>query len=106
VDGEVVGETLCVFDLLELDQIDLRLWTYDQRRSQLESLGFRGAIAVAETAKTAHEKHQFYDRLRAAGGEGIVFKQHTAPYTAGRPNNGGTQVKFKFYATASKETHS
>jgi bifunctional non-homologous end joining protein LigD len=101
VDGEAVGETLCVFDLLELDEIDLRLWAYDQRLSQLESLGFDGAIAVAETAKTAQEKQQFYDRLRAAGGEGIVFKQHAAPYTAGRPNSGGTQVKFKFYATAS-----
>jgi bifunctional non-homologous end joining protein LigD len=105
VDGELVGETLCVFDLLELDEIDLRLWAYDQRLSRLEGLRFDGAIAVVETAKTAHEKHQFYDRLRAAGGEGIVFKQHAAPYTEGRPNSGGTQVKFKFYATASKETH-
>ncbi len=101
VDGEAVGETLCVFDLLELDHTDLRLWAYDQRLAQLESLGFDGAILVAETAKTAHAKQQFYDRLRAAGGEGIVFKQHAAPYTAGRPNSGGTQVKFKFYVTAS-----
>ena len=30
-----------------------------------------------------------------------MFKKHSAPYMAGRPNSGGTQVKFKFYATAS-----
>jgi bifunctional non-homologous end joining protein LigD len=101
VDGEAVGETLCVFDLLERDQTDVRSWPYDQRLSQLESLGFSGAIVVAETVKTPHEKQQFYDCLRASGAEGIVFKQHAAPYTAGRPNSGGTQVKFKFYATAS-----
>lgn len=101
VDGEAVGETLFVFDLLDVDQTDLRSAPYGQRLAQLESLGFGGAIVVAETAKTQQEKQRFYDRLRASGTEGIVFKQHVAPYTAGRPNSGGTQVKFKFYATAS-----
>jgi len=101
VDGEAVGETLFVFDLLEIDTTDVRSWPYGQRLSQLERLGFSGAIVVAETAKTQQEKQQFYDRLRTSGAEGIVFKNHAAPYTAGRPNSGGTQVKFKFYATAS-----
>ncbi len=101
VDGEAVGETLFVFDLLEVDGTDLRPAPYGQRLAQLEHIGFSGAIVVAETAKTQQEKQHLYDRLRASGGEGIVFKQHIAPYTAGRPNSGGTQVKFKFYATAS-----
>lgn len=101
VDGEAVGEILFVFDLLEIDRTDIRSQPYHQRLSQLESLGFGGAIVLAETAKTPEAKQQFYDRLTTSGGEGIVFKQHAAPYTAGRPNSGGTQVKFKFYATAS-----
>jgi bifunctional non-homologous end joining protein LigD len=101
VDGEAVGDTLHVFDLLEVDGTDLRSAPYGQRLAQLEHIGFGGAIVVAETAKTPQEKQRLYDRLRASGGEGIVFKQHVAPYTAGRPNSGGTQVKFKFYATAS-----
>jgi bifunctional non-homologous end joining protein LigD len=96
-----VGETLFVFDLLEIDTIDVRSAPYSQRLSQLESLGLRGAIVVAETAKTQEAKQQFYVRLKTSGGEGIVFKNHAAPYTAGRPNSGGTQVKLKFYATAS-----
>ena len=101
VDGEAVGETLFVFDLVELDGADLRSQPYEQRLSQLESLGLRGPIVVVETAKTVPEKHQLFDRLQASGAEGVVFKQRTAPYTVGRPNSGGTQVKFKFYATAS-----
>ena len=101
VDGEAVGETLFVFDLLECDQTDLRSAPYAQRLAQLERLGFGGSIVVAETAKTSPAKQQFYDRLRASGAEGIVFKNQAAPYTAGRPNSGGMQVKFKFYATAS-----
>ncbi len=100
VDGEAVGETLIIFDLLELDGVDLRSTPYAQRLAALEGLGFDGALVVAKTAKTAAEKQQMYDSLKASGTEGIVFKKQTAPYTAGRPNSGGNQVKFKFYATA------
>ena len=31
----------------------------------------------------------------------MVFKRLDAPYTPGRPNSGGTQLKHKFYATCS-----
>ena len=30
-----------------------------------------------------------------------MFKHHDAPYVAGRPSNGGSQLKHKFYATLS-----
>ena len=33
--------------------------------------------------------------------EGVVFKRLDAPYTPGRPNTGGSQLKHKFYATLS-----
>ncbi len=101
LDGEAVGETLFAFDLLEMNKTDARSMPYGQRLSHLESLGLSDPIVVVETAKTQEAKQQLYDRLRTSGGEGIVFKQHAALYTAGRPNSGGTQVKFKFYATAS-----
>ncbi len=101
IDGEAVGETLFAFDLLEIDGKNIRAMAYSQRLLQLEKLGVQGSIIVVETAKTAQEKTQLYDRLRTSNGEGMVFKKHTAPYTAGRPNSGGTQVKFKFYATLS-----
>jgi len=101
VDGEAVGETLLVFDILEIDNTDVISKPYEQRLSHLESLGLSGSVVVVATAKTQIEKQQLYDRLHASGAEGIVFKKHAASYTAGRPNSGGTQVKFKFYATAS-----
>lgn len=101
VDGEAVGEQLFVFDLLEIDGEDIRKTPYDRRMARLEMLGLDGAVSVVETARTKEEKQRLYDGLNASGGEGIVFKKHSAPYTAGRPNSGGAQVKFKFYATAS-----
>jgi len=100
-DGEAVGEKLFVFDLLEINQTDIKPTPYHERLSHLDKLGLQGSINVIETAKTKSEKQQLYDRLKASNAEGLVFKQHSAPYTAGRPNSGGTQVKFKFYATAS-----
>ncbi len=100
VDGEAVGETLFAFDLLEIRNMNVRSTPYSQRLSHLENLGLKGSIVVVETAKTPKEKQRLFDRLKASRAEGIVFKKHSAPYTAGRPNSGGTQVKFKFYATA------
>jgi len=100
-DGEAVGEKLFVFDLLEISDKDIRQMPYSERLMQLESLKLKGAIKVAETARSKQEKQQLYDRLTASGVEGIVFKKHSAPYTAGRPNSGGNQVKCKFYDTAS-----
>lgn len=101
IDGEAVGEKLFTFDILEVDDTDLRPAPYSQRMSHLENLGFTDSIIVVETAKTKKEKQQLFDNLKASKAEGIVFKKHSAPYTAGRPNSGGTQMKFKFYATAS-----
>ena len=51
VDGEAVGETLFVFDLLEIDGVDIRSTPYSQRLAKLAGLGFDGAIVVAKTAK-------------------------------------------------------
>jgi len=100
VDGEAVGEKLFVFDILELNNTDVRPEPYKQRLSYLENLGLSDSIVVVETAKTKVKKQKLYDQLKAAGTEGVVFKKHAAPYTAGRPNSGGNQLKFKFYATA------
>lgn len=101
IDGEAVGEKLFAFDILEMDNTDVKSAPYSQRLAQLEDLGLSDSIVVVETAKTKAEKQQLYDRLKTNNAEGVVFKKHSAPYTAGRPNSGGNQLKFKFYATAS-----
>lgn len=101
IDGEAIGDDLFVFDLLALDGEDIKAKTYRERLDLLESIGFSGAIKVVKTAKTAEEKQALHDELKQSDSEGVVFKEQVAPYTAGRPNSGGTQRKFKFYDTAS-----
>ena len=57
-DGEAVGEKLFVFDVLEINNTDIRPTPYGQRLSHLENLGLSHSIIVVETAKTKEEKQQ------------------------------------------------
>ena len=100
IDGALVGERYVAFDLLEFGNTDLRDAPYSQRLAYLAQLGLQNSLVISATARTTAEKQQLFAALQSADGvEGIVFKQHNAPYTVGRPKSGGTQVKFEFYAT-------
>ena len=104
LDGELVDGTLHAFDLLESGGTDHRSDPYSLRYARLEHLALklkRVGISVTPTAKTAKEKKECFDTAKAENREGVVFKDPTAPYTAGRPNSDGPQRKFKFVATAS-----
>lgn len=104
IDGESIGDMLIAFDLLELDGIDIRSWPYRERLAALMNLLFsvqQTAIKLVETAFTTDQKLALLNQLKAGKREGIVFKQVFAPYTPGRPNSGGTQLKHKFVATLS-----
>ena len=103
IDGEACGDVTFAFDLLEMNGVDLRGFSYSERLRQLENLlsHHRGAIQSVETAKDSAGKRKLFDRLQKEQREGVVFKDHDAPYFAGRPSSGGSQLKFKFYATAS-----
>lgn len=102
LDGELLGGEYVVFDLLKLDTTDLRASPYRVREEVLRDLlrpGFGPCVRVAETAWGTAEKQALYQKITAAGGEGVVFKKVSAPSIAGRPASGGAQVKCKFYAT-------
>jgi bifunctional non-homologous end joining protein LigD len=106
IDGEAIGDTLYVFDLLELDEQDLRPKAYKDRYLELMKLVARspvtgGAVLLAETAWTPKEKRDLLERLKKKKKEGIVFKDVRAAFKPGRPSSGGSQLKHKFYATAS-----
>ena len=58
-------------------------------------------IPWVSTAIDPNDKVETYEELRSTGAEGIVFKDINAPYSPGRPNSGGPQLKFKFVETAS-----
>ena len=104
LDGEAVGETLHGFDLLELDGEDLRPKSYKIRYLRLMNLpsgGQQRGIRFVETAFLPKQKAALFQQLKAEAKEGVVFKACEAPYTSGRPNTGGSQLKFKFVETAS-----
>ena len=101
IDGEAIGDDLYVFDLLSLDDKNIKILPYRERYELLVSIGFSGAIKIVSPAKTPQEKQAQVDQLKKEAAEGVVFKKHTAIYEPGRPNSGGNQRKFKFYETAS-----
>jgi bifunctional non-homologous end joining protein LigD len=104
IDGEAVGDMLYAFDLLEINGYCIRSLPYEHRLDQLYDLLELfplDYIKVVETAMDSKEKLGLLNRLKQQKAEGVVFKQLSAPYTPGRPNSGGTQLKHKFYATAS-----
>ena len=104
LDGESVGDVFYAFDLLEWDGEDYRVQPYQRRLVSLARIlnrpGLR-AIRLAETAIDPANKERLFRHLQAEKREGVVLKRLDAPYTPGRPNSGGTQLKHKFYATCS-----
>ena len=104
LDGECVGDVLFAFDLLEWNREDYRPKPYQHRFIKLYHLVNRPDIThieFVETRTDPTDKERLFRQLQAGKREGVVFKRLDAPYTPGRPNSGGTQLKHKFYATRS-----
>lgn len=109
VDGEDMGDgVVFVFDILEMDGSNLRGLPFRERVEVLSKLINDHGVGLIQSihAGNSIEKRKLYDRLIAEGKEGIVFKFKDAPYTPGRPASGGSQLKYKFYETASFIVHS
>ncbi|NBV25676.1 MAG: DNA ligase, partial [Proteobacteria bacterium] len=104
LDGEAIGDYLHAFDLLFLHGEDLRAKPYRQRYVALLNLlagGMPKHIMVTSLWTDPIDKASWLQTLKRQKAEGVVFKLMNAPYTAGRPNSGGTQLKHKFVATLS-----
>ena len=104
VDGEAVGDMLHAFDILEIDNTDLRAIPYRDRLVKLLNLLAKGqqtGIQWVATISGQAPKRRVYGQLRKDNAEGVVFKQIGAPYSPGRPSSGGSQFKYKFVETAS-----
>lgn len=100
-DAEIIGDKLYVFDLIELNGKNFSNKPFSDRIAALKEVDFGENVVVVETAFTEKEKRDLLTMVKGMGGEGIVFKKKTAKYTAGRPNSGGDQLKYKLYKTAS-----
>ena len=103
LDGEAVGDTFHVFDLLESGGIDHRKSPYIDRLGFLAGLipDKSTAIQMVYTAHAPREKTRLYARLREQFKEGIVLKLLTAPYAPGKTSGSRTQMKYKFIESAS-----
>ena len=104
VDGELVGDKYWVFDLLRANGTEWRHRPYGNRLEALTALlgsPTVGALHLAPTAFGQKDVRTMYAALKTRNAEGIVFKDRCAPYTAGRPNSGGPQLKVKFWASCS-----
>jgi bifunctional non-homologous end joining protein LigD len=104
IDGEAVGDKLTAFDVLLIGDEEIGGLRYAERHLRLMNLlaSFqRSAITMVETHYTAGQKREVFDRLKFDNAEGVVFKHIDAPYIAGRPSTGGSQLKYKFCETAS-----
>ena len=104
LDGEGIDDGLWVFDVLLVGDDEIGGCRYGERYLRLMNLlaSFQHRhIHLVETYYTEKQKREAFSSLRSANAEGVVFKHIDAPYIAGRPTSGGTQLKFQFRATAS-----
>ncbi len=103
-DGESVGDTFHVFDLLELDGEDLRPRTLKQRLVELINVLASAqcpSLSLIHTTFSTGDKTRLFEEIRQGRREGVVFKRIDAPYVPGRPNSRGHALKHKFTATLS-----
>ena len=103
IDGEAVGETLHVFDLLELDGYDQRSVRYIDRFVRLQRILPKKSAVLRPVATymAASDKLRVFEEFKANRCEGVVLKNKDAPFSPSRPNSGGTQLKYKFVESAS-----
>ena len=95
IDGELVSDIFHYFDILSLDDTDIRNHSYKDRYQTI----FRSpSIIPVDTAYTTEEKRNLFNRLKRENKEGIVFKKLSGIHHTGYHDD---HVKFKFYATAS-----
>lgn len=109
IDGEDCGTHFYVFDCLQYKDVDISQSGYSNRWWSLVEL-MRAVhssdncipqkyVHVSPLIKTSMVKQAELKELKRKNAEGVVFKVLSAPYSAGRPNSGGSQRKFKFVAT-------
>jgi len=98
LDGEAVNGSV-VWDVLQLDGVDLRQRPYVERLAILQRLvgpGSGPVVRVVRTWQGAAEKTQAILDLHAAGAEGVCFKLKSAPWKPGRSHS---HLKLKFWKT-------
>jgi len=98
LDGEAVGDSYYVFDLVDKNlQLRERLHKLNDLVSYISADEF---VIFAPYYVEAQTKEFYVNIFKNGNYEGIVFKSLTGYYTPGRPSTGGIALKYKFTATA------
>ncbi len=103
VDGEIIGDILYVFDLHVHQGTSLRQrlgWLARMCQAARVLAGCR-QVKPVPVAVTTEEKRALWEKVKAAHGEGVVFKRISSIVKEGRPNTCGDWLKFKFTESAS-----
>ncbi|NIN68653.1 MAG: WGR domain-containing protein [Anaerolineae bacterium] len=111
IDGELIGETLHVFDLMTVGPHaqDHREYILEQRLVMAEmivkNVNAPDLVQVVKLVKGKKAKQLLVDMLRKENKEGVVFKKLDARYHPGRAGtlSKATNVKIKFYAEVAAE---
>jgi bifunctional non-homologous end joining protein LigD len=106
LDGELIADTLYVFDMQRYAGEDLTGYGFlDRLGAAADDIAARceGAPALQVVPHVVSDKRRYLEQLQAENAEGIVLRNARAPYSAGRPNSGGTARKFKFVTSATVE---
>ena len=102
LDGKLVGGVYYVFDCLSHNGEDLRTDSYLNRFNTLVEnvIGDRMLyqVDIVPTAYGTNEKRKLVQSMEHK--EGVVFKKLSAPHEVGRPNKLGSQLKCKFWSSA------
>ena len=102
LDGEQVGDRFYFWDMTSVDGVDLKDKPWYERRVQMDMAAIGGtAMRPTVPATTEKAKRKMLAEIRAAGGEGIVFKLRSAKYDPGKPGSDATWVKFKLWNSLS-----
>lgn len=103
LDGELIGDTLFAFDAQRIGGIDLTESGFADRFAALNwtLATYANPAIVLVPCVTGDDRAAYVAALRDAGAEGVVLRHAYATYTAGRPNSGGTALKYKYYSSAS-----
>src|SRR5260370_22344046 len=91
-DGEITDSRFYIWDLLSVNDTDLRVHPYEIRYVHLTQ-HFRGVndiLRVCETAMRAKAKRDFVKKMHDANAEGFVCKNRNAAYAGGRAGQHGT----------------
>jgi bifunctional non-homologous end joining protein LigD len=108
IDGEIVanptgGSTYHVFDIFSRDGVSHTQRAYRDRNAILGLLLADSApnIQHARLYELTADKAAAFEEAERLEREGVVFKWLASAYRPGRPNSGGDQLKFKFWAELS-----